>query len=192
MKTKEEVLARLRKLRTRYLTKYIAQSRERKPCNCVHNYVHNPSINFGGSETKFTDIDLSLRRQTTLVVIQEDRPIGLCMYGSDDASKWQGDICDTDSRAKSCPVFAPRMDVEQAKSEFLEKLADDEYVFNTYRDVATLQWVLGERVHSIPLSLWERFVLWVNSKFWKVERVKALPQVETSSLWSEDDTSSPS
>lgn len=132
------------------------------------------------------------RDQVTLVVIQEDRPIGLCMYGASDASKWPGNICDDVATAKSCPMFNPRVTVEEAKAEFIDQLEDDEFVFNNYRDVATLQWVLGERVHDIPLTWWERLIVWFSMKSAKVlPPSPQLPEPDANTLWTEDDTAPP-
>jgi len=94
-------------------------------------------------------------------------------------------MCDHDDIAKSCKMFNPLVSIEQAREEFLEKLSDDEYVFNNYRDMATLQWVIGQRVHEVPLTAWERFVFWLKAKLFKPEpRIEALPAAEIpSDIW---------
>lgn len=191
MKTRDEVFSRLRKLRTRYVTRYISQTRDRKPCNCRYNHVHEP-LDLRHTKSQSKPAPIAPRDQVTLVVIQEDRPVGLCMYGADDASKWPGNICDDVATAKACPMFVPRATVEEAKTEFIDRLEDDEFVFNNYRDVATLQWVLGERVHDMPLSWWERLIVWFHMRFAKVLPASPrAPEPDATSLWAEDDTAPP-
>lgn len=156
----------------------------------MHNILHEP--NGQSAETVSTAVELSPRQNRTLVVIQEDRPIRLCMYGADDASRWPGNVCDSDDVARSCPMFKARLSVGEAKDEFAHLIEDDEYVFNNYRDVATLQWVLGERIHERELSLWERLVVWIHMKLARTpSAAKALPVPTDVDLWSEDDTAPP-
>jgi hypothetical protein len=77
-------------------------------------------------------------------------------------------------------MFKPRVGIENSKKEFLELLGNDEYVFDNYRDVATLQWVLGERVHERALNWFERLILWFRFSFIKV--LKPTPRLPESSL----------
>ncbi len=192
MKTKEEIEKRLRKLRVRYANKHVLASQQRTFTNCVHNREHTPSPT-RQARPAGRDLPMVPRRQVTLVVLQDDVPVHLCMFGADDPSKWRGDVCDNDSISRSCKLFQPSCSLEEAKEEFMGLMADDEYVFTNFRDVATLQWVLGERVHSIPLTLAERIGLWARSLF--VRTPPALPAPATpdlpSDLWSEtnDDSS---
>lgn len=190
MKTRDEILSRLRKLRTRYATRYMENSRDRLPCNCRYNMVHQ-STNYSRGLTESKPTDIAPRTQVTLMVLQEDKPIGLCMYGSEDSSKWPGNICDDKETAASCPLFAPKMTVLASQEEFLGKLADDTFVFDNYRDIAALQWVLGERVHNHALTWWERLVFWYRSK-----SIRMLPpsrktlSSDSEPTWNEDDNSS--
>jgi hypothetical protein len=184
VKTKEDIEKRLRKLRFRYAHKYIQASQERKHLNCVFNEVHETSA-LPYTKTKSVEMPLAPREQVTLVVFQNkpDTSVHLCMYGSGDPEKWQGSTCDSDDISKSCSMFKPKIDANTAKDEFLELVSNDEYVFDNYRDVATLQWVLGERVHEIPLSVTERFFLWLRCLFTRV--LKPSPQLPPPSI-SED------
>lgn len=147
--------------------------------NCVFNQEHSPNILEYKPQLE-TEMEFAPRIQKTLVVFGENKTIHLCMYGADNAATWLGDTCDTDDKAKHCPMFKPRVTLEQARLEFMEKLSDDEYVFNNYRDVATLQWVLGERVHEIPLTWVDRLVFWFKVKFWKPS--PPLPQLPAADL----------
>lgn len=190
MKTRDEILSRLRKLRTRYATRYMESSRERLPCNCRHNHVHK-STNYSRQVTTAQPTDIAPRSQVTLLVLQEDRPIGLCMYGSEDSSKWPGNICDSKETASECPYFTPKMSVAASQAEFFAKLEDDEFVFDNYRDIAALQWVLGERVHNHALSLWERVIFWFRSKSLRVLPPSGTSSSESDPIWNEDDNSPP-
>jgi hypothetical protein len=180
VKSRDQVESRLRKLRTRYAHKHVEASQKRCYSNCVHNQVHTPKkLDYGHSlETEF---ERAPRLQHTLLVLQDDQSVHICMYGAETPKTWPGDTCDAmDDKAKSCPMFKPRVSLDQARKEFEDKLADDEYVFNNFRDVATLQWVLGQRVHEIPLTLLDRFFFWLKKKFWKSE--PALPQLPPAEL----------
>lgn len=190
MKTKEEIKKRLRKLRERYARKYIESSQQRIHINCVHNHEHLPSpIPTTPVVRSQQDRKMAPSHSVSLVVIQEERPIFLCMYGSDDPSKWGGTICDNNDISRSCKTFKPILNLEQAKQEFLESMVDDEYVFNNYRDVATLQWVLGERVHNFPLTLFEQFKFWIQSKIFKTPKrsEKLLSSDSVTDLWDDSD-----
>lgn len=179
MKTRSEVESRLKKLRVRYAHKYVEATQQRCFNNCVFNHEHVPQpVDYGHSLE--TEMERAPRLQKTLVVIGDSKTVHLCMYGANDAGTWPGDTCDTDDKAKRCPMFKPRVSLEQARTGFLEKLSDDEYVFDNFRDMATLQWVLGERVHDVPLTFFERLVFWLKIKFWKP--IPALPQLPSSDL----------
>ena len=193
MKTRDQIESRLKKLRMRYVHKHVEATQQRCFNNCTFNQIHTPKpLHYGPVATEY---ELSPRLQTTLIVLNEDRTVHLCMYGVQDKATWSGDTCDTDDKAKCCPMFKPRVTLEQARADFMNKLSDDEYVFDNFRDVATLQWVLGERVHEVPLTLFERFLFWLKVKFWKP--APALPQISdpelASDLWYDktNDSSAP-
>lgn len=176
MKKREDIEKRLLKLRRRYAHKYIQESQIRRPCNCIYNLEHTSDLvyrnqSFSREEEMIPNI------QSTIIIMREDKPkIGLCMYGAKNPESWPGKICDSDDVAQSCPLFTPSVSVAQSKEEFLAKLADDEFVFDKYRDVATLQWVLGERVHVKQLSPWDRFTFWFLQTFVRVLRpIPVLP-----------------
>jgi hypothetical protein len=159
MKTADEVRGRLEKLRIRYLRQYCAAVRARLPHNCVHNCVHMPTL----QKTSLpTEVELAPRIVSTLVVMEPQIPVRLCLYGSDKPDMWNGDVCDADETARECPHFEARVTEEQAVAEFEGLMADDSYVLDNHKDVAALQWVLGERVFRIPLSLWDRFAIWLD------------------------------
>jgi hypothetical protein len=172
MKSKEVVERRLRTLRIRYLKQFVASSQDRLHRNCLYNREHKPTGQYKSS--KSVDVDVASRKNVTLVVIQPDPPsIRLCMYGSEDSTKWNGDICDDDVKSQHCPLFRPIMSVEEARLEFQTRLANDDYTYDNYRDIATLQWVLEDRIHKHQLSLWERFIVWI--RFRRIKAPAPLP-----------------
>jgi len=130
---------------------------------------------------------LAPRQSKTLVVLQEESPIYLCLLGSEDSATWSGDICD-DTVAASCKHFNPRIPAEDVVEEFKELLKDDRYVYDNYLDIATLQWVLGDRIFQYDLSWFGRFVMWIKIKLIRVQ--PPAPQLSDpglpSDLW--DDT----
>jgi hypothetical protein len=192
VKSRSQIEGRLKKLRMRYAQKHVDQTQQRCFRNCEFNLEHKPALL--QYKAMPTELELAPRhQQTTLVIHEEGHSVHLCMYGAKDASTWPGDTCEDDDKARHCPMFKPRINLQQARSDFMEKMFDDEYVFNNYRDVATLQWVLGERVHTMGLSLWERFWFWLKIKFWKP--IAPLPNLPEASLpidlWYDPSTNDP-
>lgn len=114
-----------------------------------------------------TQFEIAPRKQVTLILLKDESSVHLCMYGAENPSSWTGDVCESDQVARACAMFKPRVGLDEARASFLESLVDDEFTFNNYRDVATLQWVLGERVHEYPISVWERFLFWIRKTFWR-------------------------
>jgi hypothetical protein len=168
MKTQSEIEKRLEKLRARYRRKYVQDNSGRHHQNCVHNYEHKPAGKFKYSKSH--DVALSPRKQTTLLVLNEDQPVRICTYGSQgpQAGSWNGDVCDNDEKSSACPYFAASQTEEEAGAEFDELMKDVEYVFDNYRDVAALQWVLDVRgpgeAEPPPPSLLERIFAWFRPK----------------------------
>ena len=150
MKPESVVRKRAERLRDRYLRRHVILSQERRHDNCVHNRVHLPrKIPYSQSDLS-TELDLAPRKVTTLLVIQEDRPVRICMYGADDPANWSGDVCDDDSIAPTCKFFVPLRSAQEATDDFMALLADDKYVFDNLRDLAALQWALGDRRPRLP------------------------------------------
>lgn len=165
MKTETEIIKRLHKLRLRYKRKYVQLKTGRMHRNCFYNYEHFPN-KLPYSKSRDTESSLTSRKRVILVVIQPDQPICICMYGSKGSlsNEWDGDICDTDEKAAECPLFKPAITEVVAEAEFGELLKDDEHVFENYRDMATLQWVLDIRVATMEIPLWERIVAWFKPR----------------------------
>jgi hypothetical protein len=165
VKSKNVIERRLRTLRLRYLKKYIAISQDKIPQNCIYNIIHSPVERPNISQFKELDYDeMAACHNATLIVIQPDLLIHICTYGSERPDLWNGEICDTDITSKGCKHFQPRIMAEEAKKEFLSKLSDDEYVYDNYPDIATLQWVLEDRVYKYDLSWWEKILVWFGIK----------------------------
>lgn len=172
MKTQSEIEKRLQKLRKRYRLKYVQERTGRHHENCVHNYVHAPRGQFKYSRS--TDAELAPRKQTTLLVIQPDQSIRICTYGST-GKDWNGDVCDSDDKSSDCPWFKAARSEEEVGAEFDAMLSDVEFVFENFRDMATLQWVLDVRSPDEipdepppppppPPTLFERFLGWFRPR----------------------------
>ena len=78
-------------------------------------------------------------------------PVGVCLYGAQEASTWGGVVCDEKwggvEQAKECPYFTACRDRDDIKAEFKAFLKSDiAEIAVVYPDVAALQWVLGEDV----------------------------------------------
>lgn len=192
MKSKADVERRLRSLRVKYAKKYVAKTQERAHRNCVYNHEHVPVGR--PAQKDGPDGKLVPRRQVTLMVLQPDQSVRLCMYGCGDTANWPGDVCDSDDVSRSCPKFKPRQSMESAKAEFMEHLKDDEWVFEHHKDLAAFQWVLEDRLHRMQLSWLERLMLWFYAVLFR--RAKPSPQLPAppipQDLWSDDAPPPPS
>jgi hypothetical protein len=179
MKTQSEIEKRLQKLRRRYRQKYVQERTGRHHENCVHNYEHAPRGEFKYSRS--VDVDLAPRKQTTLMVIQPEQPVRICTYGST-GNDWNGDVCDSDEKSSGCPWFKAKRTVDEVGPEFDAMMSDVEFVFDAYRDMATLQWVLDirgpEDVPDEPPSLWKRLLSWIVSRAGEPRRPPRLSPIE--------------
>ena len=135
---------------------------KKTPENCSYNLLHEPKV----LEYKpGIEESLAPRTAVSLVVIQEDKPIRICTYGSDDPKNWNGDVCDHESTAASCPYFSSIHNENDKNKEFDLILNDDKQTLDLYPDVAALQWVLDVR-HPLPkLGLWISMWLWLKTLF---------------------------
>lgn len=181
MKSKEAISKRLNRLRLRYAKQYIKQSQERCHTNCVFNHEQAPLNKLQYKKTPETfESSLSPRRNVTLLVLQEHDSVHFCTYGSEDPSTWNGLICDDDSISRSCKVFRPKVTSKEAREEFIRLLSDDAFVLEHYRDIATLQWVLENRIHEENLSILDRIALWWTTSRSKPQAV--VPQLPESTI----------
>lgn len=145
MKPERTVRQRLTRLRERYRRQLIRARTDRLPENCVHNSVQSPrTLPYSRSDIE-TELDLAPRKATTLVVLQPDSPVRLCMYGSDRPDSWNGVVCDSRAVSGSCSLFRPTRSAAEISDEFNSLMADPKYVLERYPDLAALQWVLEER-----------------------------------------------
>ena len=175
MKTRSDIENRLKSLRVKYAKRYVKKSQERLHTNCSYNMVHAPRTAYKSDKT--VDLPMVPKRQVTLVVVQPDAPVRLCMYGCEDPSTWSGNVCDDDSVSRSCPMFKPLQSLQSARAEYMEKLSDDEWVFDNHKDMVALQWALSDRLHKMQLSVLERLILWFQVFFFrKAKPVRQLPE----------------
>lgn len=200
MKSKEDIQGRLNKLRSRYARQYLRQSQDRLHRNCVYNYEEEPRPVYSSQEKGHSlkvkndlfspEREVGPSHSVSLVVLQEPSPVRLCLYGSEDPITWEGELCDSDNKSKSCKWFRPKKDRKQAILEFEELLHDDKYVFDNYRDIATLQWVLDNRIHSTRPSFFELIKIWFLIIFSR-SKPPALPprpilNEELEEIWKDD------
>lgn len=176
MKNQRSVLNRAKKLRLRYLKQHVGESQARRHRNCQYNLEHSPESQ--GRSPDVVELTLAPREVITTLTVPDSGPAFLCMYGSE-SGDWAGDVCDDDDVARRCKWFKPRKSLEDARVEFMELLADDEWVYENHRDMAALQWVLGDRIHKHGLSLLDRAWIWIVSAFSGVAKPSpALPPFE--------------
>lgn len=180
VKSQSEIQKRLKKLKFRYLKNYLKRSQDLTFENCIYGFLHQPSPIPQKPKVQ-TSSTLVPKRQVTLVILdnQEEGPAPLCMYGSDNPESWPGEACLGD-RAATCPMFKPRLALEDARDEFIGLLEDDEYVYDNMKDIAALQWAINERIAFWPLSIFERITIWFMRKFFR--RPKLLPPPSTEEL----------
>ncbi len=178
MKSEADVQRFLRKLRQRYQARYVRALTSRAHQNCVYNKPVVPL-----SRLRYSRADN--------LIDDHSRPdtVRVCTHGSD-LKGWNGDVvCDTDDVSMSCPLFSLAVSVDDANKRFESLLKDDKYVFDNYRDMATLQWVLDVRVVAMRIPLWRRvygvILRWLSSA--RAGRVRALPPSEVpKGLWDVD------
>lgn len=189
MKTEREILGRLKKLGNRYARKYIDNTQKRCYRNCRYNWeqVVLPV------KKDVVEFELTPRCVSTVVVVSDNDKANYCTYGvnhesdgsySVDTNKWNGIICNRDEIAEQCEWFTPALSVSEAEDKFNQCLEDDKWVYENYRDIAALQWVLGDRVYNHPASLVHKVWLWLKSKFHKPKPPKQLPaSKEPKDIW---------
>lgn len=160
MKSREEILKRLRKLRSRYLRQHLRLSQDRLPANCSYNHEISvgPALSGPARDTGARPVAPA---RASLVVLQDAGPTTVCLYGCEDPAAWAGELCYTREKAASCGWFKPKVDPSKAEREFDALMADDAYVYENYPDVAALQWVVDDRIHRHGPGLFERLLRWL-------------------------------
>lgn len=133
MKSRSQVIKKLRDVKYRYLHKKFKNQLKVSHRNCIHNYTHV------GKDTEDMDTE-----------------VGLCLLGSSNPEEWKGTICDEDVQAQSCPFFKNKFSKDVMLRSFYEELEDETVVSAEYKDIAALQWVIGERVCDWDLTRWQR------------------------------------
>lgn len=154
-RSEDEIRKKLKDVRFKYLTAEYKKALKVTPSNCVHNYRHKTLDESGKNVT-----------------------VGLCTLGMENPEEWNGKICDDDSTAQECPFFLSCVSKQSVKEDFDIKLQDETEVATSYKDVAALQWVLGEKVYSWDLTFLERFyifawmLLYKSQMFLRQKRIK--------------------
>ena len=177
MKTQEDIQKRLEKLYSRYLQRYIITSQARKQCNCKWR-TESESLNKNSDELPMEQW-IAPCKSSTIILAHNDSPVGVCTFGSDIPSEWNGDICDNEFMVKSCKNFTAKVSADEATEEFNDLMQNDEYVIENYKDIAALQWALCSRVKTRKLGIFERIVVFLFGIFGnKTQKCKELPPIK--------------
>jgi len=156
VRSRDEVQCRIRGILVEELDRRLGEAGRRLPHVCRYNYRH----------------PLDVRRTVRLDVLDDDpapnphynkisdnagQVMGLCTYGSEDPTEWNGDICEEPIDAQRCPMFVPIRSKDDVLQEFRRQLADPEWVAAHMPGLSELVWVLDTLPPNIP---WWRRVLW--------------------------------
>lgn len=138
MRSEAHIQKRLRDFKKKHLIHAYERDLGHHHYNCVHNHRH----------------------------VDKHGEAFLCMLGADDPENWKGTICDSDDTVKTCPYFQGRHSKEEVKETFLRDLQNTETLFEEYRDVAILQWVLESpmvtSVEEKNRTWFQKFKDWVK------------------------------
>lgn len=168
MKPKEIIEDRLLKLKNRHRRLYVLNNTVKEPHNCKYNYEH---IGNKLSYKNEIELDISPRKSNSIVILNEDKPIRLCMYGSEDPLKWSGNICDDSTVSSKCSLFISLKDTKELEDEFDSIIMDDKQTIVTYPDIASLQWVLDNRVWKLKNGLMFYVKLFFISFFYYIKSI---------------------
>lgn len=185
MKTQDEILKRLRKLRVRYLRLYAKESQSRCPSNCKWNHTVSVPVaksSISGSTSVVSgpgfERPVASSHSTSIVVLSESDPfVHVCIYGSENPSLWNGELCYTTEKASSCSWFKPVIQLADIENEFCSLLSDDNYVVNNYPDIAALQWVISDRIYRHKLRFFERVILFIFRFRTRIKPVLKLSEI---------------
>lgn len=157
MQDEGKVKKKLKDAKFRYMKRELRGKLKQCPENCQHNFRH-----------KFTAYEYA---EGDSKPVPYEGELGLCMYGASNPEAWPGKICDDVKTAEECPLFLGKFDKEEIKSAFNARLDDPVIVAEEYKDIAALQWVLGENVAELDPSWHQRawvaimFYLYTTSEF---------------------------
>ena len=125
MRSRKEILKKLKQVRFRHLKKLTRTGLSRRPCNCVYNVTLGD-----GSRPSEPDIGVC-----TYKVLEGAKPDGIC-------DEKVGGI----ARAGGCPVFEPSRTAEAIREDFDTFLSEASFGEIAYHfpDMAALLWVLKQ------------------------------------------------
>jgi len=150
MQNEGKVKKKLKDAKYRYLKREIRDKMRQCPENCQYNIRHTfTTYTYKEGETK---------------PVAQQREMGLCSYGASNPEEWNGKICDDVKTAQECGLFLGKYDKEEIKEAFYEKLEDEVTVAEEYKDIAALQWVLGENAVDLDLPLYKQ--AWIVCMFY--------------------------
>jgi hypothetical protein len=187
MKSSGQIRRRIEKLRFSYFKKYVKENTDKLPHNCSHNFLLRSDSR--SLKSRFINTPIIPAKQVTLLIYQEENEIRVCSYGKG-SKEWNGVICDSVDKSKSCPYFSNIRSKSDIELDFSEKMNDDNYVRNNYPDIASLQWVLENRFYGISFGWFLRFsysILYFfrNIHFKKIKK-DALKNSDLKDIWDEN------
>lgn len=151
MKKEAEVKKRLRDVKRKYLVQMLEDNLSQHHSNCVFNHKHE----------------------------DKNGVTYLCMLGANNPEEWKGTICDGDDVSMECPFFEAKKTRADIKKEFDEIMQDPVRLFDQYRDVAILLWVLGEDAgYDVKDPWYVRGLDWLKEMLNPPRKPKSLPLSE--------------
>jgi len=143
VKDRDVIEDRVQKLIDTERDSRLVESTRRLPHRCVYNHRQALDIrktSLGEPNQDYNNV--SRTRQT----------IGLCMYGSEDAETWLGNICEDPIDAQRCPLFVPQHERQVILDQFYQDLQEPLWVSSNMPELAALLWVLDQ--HALPKMNW--------------------------------------
>ena len=157
-----EIQVRIREILTRELDKRVEASVELLPVRCRHNHrqpLDTRKTVQGERNPGHNRVTRDVPKQAYPGVfhLAVHQTIGLCMYGAEDPTQWQGTVCEDPIDAQRCvkgdrhpAIFEPLATREILSEEFHKQIQDHEWVQENLPEVFGLLWVLGTEQNSVP------------------------------------------
>lgn len=162
MRARVEIESQVRTLLVAELRRRL--NREKLPHLCTHNYRHpldHRRAVYGETNDTYNRISAGSEGGISLPVVQS---IGLCMFGSESAETWPGNICEEPLDAQRCPLFQYRVTRAEVYAAFVSDLANPSWVETSLPAVSALLWVLGSTL-AVRTSRFARLWAWASRIF---------------------------
>lgn len=133
---------RIRKLKLKYMKKYLRKYFSRIPHNCRYNHQQKQYK----SLTNEVLVDFDTLKPIT---------VGICLYGSEDPTQWKGDLCFLDETAQKCPLYQDRYTKKAITTKFEKELKDPQIRADKYKDLNELYHILEKINGKLPEEIFE-------------------------------------